>query len=64
MRHMCYTIHMENKPMFEVVTGNEKYTVVDLSTNGYSWHNDKLDAYKRMAFIKNVLGHNYRLEVR
>ena len=50
--------------MFEVVTGNEKYTVVDLSTNGYSWHNDKLDAYKRMAVIKNVLGHNYRLEVR
>ncbi len=55
---------MKQKYSFQVVTGREKYTVIDLVTNGYSWHDNKLDAYKHMAIISNVLGHNYRLEVR
>lgn len=49
--------------MFTIVTGNEKYKVVDLDTGGETYFDEKLDAYKFMAYIVNVLGHHYRLEV-
>ena len=53
----------DREVMFQVVTGREPYTVIDLNTNGYTWHTEKLDAYKMCAVIL-ALGHNYRLEVR
>jgi hypothetical protein len=49
---------------FTVITGKEKYKVVDLDTGGEAFFDEKLDAYKHMAIVANVLRHNYRLEVR
>lgn len=48
---------------FTIIDGTEKYKVVDLDTGGEAYFHEKLDAYKFMAWIANVLGHNYRLEV-
>lgn len=50
--------------MFQEVTGDEPYKVVDLDTGGESYHTDKKDAYKMAWVIKTKLGHNYRIEVR
>jgi hypothetical protein len=56
---------LEGKKMtFTVVTGKEKYTVVDLVTGGLSWFEEKKEAYKFMAYLYMVLGHTYRLEVK
>ena len=52
------------EPMFEEVTGDEPYKVVDLETGGESYHRNKEQAYKMAAIIKTRLGHNYRIEVR
>lgn len=49
---------------FFVIDGTEKYKVIDLVTGGESHYDDKLDAYKMCHIIRNVLQHNYRLEVR
>ena len=46
-----------------VVTGQEKYRVVDLTTGGEQFFDEKLDAYKHAAILVR-LGRNYRLEVR
>ena len=51
-------------PMFQVVSGSEKYKVVDLVTGGESYFDEKIHAYRMMSFLINVLRHNYRLEVR
>ena len=48
---------------FTVIDGTEKYKVVDLSTGGESFFDDKIEAYKYMAVLVR-LGHSYRLEVR
>jgi len=53
-----------DRPMFQVITGKEKYKVVDLVTGGESYHEEKIQAYRMCAFLINVWGHNYRLEVR
>ena len=42
----------------------EKYKVIDLVTGGESYHEEKIQAYRMCAFLVNVWGHNYRLEVR
>lgn len=56
---------IERKPVrFFVVTGQEKYKVVDLETGGESFFDDKIEAYKMAWVLLNTLGHNYRLEVR
>ena len=49
--------------MFEVITGNEPYQVIDLSNGGISYFRDKLDAYKWMAILKSR-GHYYHLIVK
>lgn len=49
---------------FTIITGNEKYKVVDLVTGGECYFDNKVDAYKHAAIIVNVLGHNFRIEVR
>lgn len=53
-----------DKVNFKVVTGKEKYLVIDLVSNGHQWFDNKLEAYKHAAIIQNVLGHTYRLEMR
>ena len=50
--------------IFTIVTGKEPYKVIDLDTAGEAYFEDKLKAYKYMAFLVNVLNHNYRLECR
>ena len=55
---------MEKKPMFTIITGNEKYKVIDLDTGGEAFFDEKIEAYKYMAIIQNILEHYYRLEVR
>ena len=50
---------INREPMFQVVDGTEKYKVIDLVTVGESYHEEKIQ-----AFLINVWGHNYRLEVR
>jgi len=50
---------INREPMFQVVDGTEKYKVIDLVTGGESYHEEKIQ-----AFLINVWGHNYRLEVR
>ena len=52
------------EPMFQIVDGTEKYKVIDLVTGGETFHEEKIQAYRMMSFIINVLRHNYRLEVR
>lgn len=49
---------------FTIVTGKEKYKVIDLDTGGEAYFDDKKDAYYHMALIVNLLHHNYRLEVK
>jgi hypothetical protein len=49
--------------MFTIITGKEKYKVIDLSNGGESFFDDKLEAYKFMAILVR-LGRHYRLEVR
>jgi len=49
---------------FTIVTGNEKYKVVDLVTGGVAWFTSKVNAYKYMAVLNFKLGHNYRLEIK
>jgi len=53
-----------DRPMFQVITGKEKYKVVDLVTGGESYFDEKIQAYRMMSFLINVWRHNYRLEVR
>ncbi len=48
---------------FTVTTGDEPYKVVDLDDGGEAFFDEKVDAYKHIAWIKSR-GHNYRLEVR
>ena len=55
---------IKREPMFQVVDGTEKYKVIDLVTGGESYHDEKIQAYRMCAFLVNVWGHNYRLEVR
>ena len=49
---------------FTIITRKEKYKVIDLQTGGESFHEEKIEAYKKMYIIQNHLGHNTRLEVR
>ncbi len=49
---------------FTIITGDEKYKVIDLVTGGESFFEDKREAYQMMAVLKNKLNHNYRLEIR
>ena len=55
---------INREPMFQVVDGTEKYKVIDLVTGGESYFDEKIQAYRMCAFLINVWGHNYRLEVR
>jgi len=48
---------------FTIVTGKEKYKVVDLVTGGVAWFTRKVDACRYMRNLNFKLGHNYRLEV-
>ena len=52
-------IQLDRSPAFQIVDGTEKYKVIDLVTGGESFHEEKIQ-----AFLINVWGHNYRLEVR
>lgn len=54
---------MQNKPMFTIVEGTEKYRVVDLVTGGESFTDDKLEAY-RYAGLFISWGHPVKLEER
>ena len=49
---------------FQIVDGTEKYKVIDLVTGGESYFDEKIQAYRMCAFLINVWGHNYRLEVK
>ena len=62
-RTLC-GIQLDRSPAFQVVDGTEKYKVIDLVTGGESCHEEKIQAYRMCAFLINVWGHNYRLEVR
>ena len=42
---------------FTVVSGNERYQVRDTVTNGVSFHDGKVSAYKQACIILNVLRH-------
>jgi len=57
-------IKIYRSPMFQVVTGDERFKVVDLVTGGESFFDEKIQAYRMCSFIVNVLHHNYRLEDR
>jgi len=57
-------IKINRSPMFQIVTGDEKYKVVDLVTGGESYFDEVIPAYRMCSFLINVLRHNYRLEVR
>jgi len=51
---------------FTTIDGTEPYCVVDLDTGGYAWFhelNGTRGAYRYMAYVKDVLGHNARLEI-
>jgi hypothetical protein len=50
--------------MFQEISGDEPYKVVDLVSGGESFFTDKKDAYKMAFIIKTRLGHNYRIEFR
>jgi len=52
-------VQLDRSPAFQVVDGTEKYKVIDLVTGGESYFDEKIQ-----AFLINVWGHNYRLEVR
>lgn len=54
---------MQNKPMFTIVEGTEKYRILDLVTGGESFTDDKLEAY-RYAGLFISWGHPVRLEER
>lgn len=47
---------------FKVVTGKEKYKVVDNSNGGEAYFNDKREAYVHMAIL-HTLGRTYTLVV-
>ena len=57
-------VTFNRSPAFQIVDGTEKYKVVDLVTGGESFFDEKIQAYRMMSFLINVLRHNYRLEVR
>ena len=57
-------IQLGRSPAFQVVDGTEKYKVIDLVTGGESYFDEKIQAYRMCAFLINVWGHNYRLEVK
>lgn len=63
MRTIC-GVELDREPMFQVITGDEPYKVVDLVTGGESFHTEKIQAYRMCSFLINRLGHNYRLECR
>jgi len=64
LRNMQTQTHKRKSVRFFVITGEERYKVVDLDTGGESHYDDKLEAYRMCHIIRNVLQHNYRLEVR
>ncbi len=57
-------VELHREPLFQVMTGEEPYKVIDLVTGGETYHEEKIQAYRMASFIINVLRHNYRLEVR
>ena len=63
MRTVC-GVELNREPMFQVVTGDEPYKVIDLVTGGETYHEEKIQAYRMMSFIVNVMHHNYRLEAK
>ena len=57
-------VELNRTPAFQVVTGQEKYKVIDLVTGGESYFDEKIQAYRMASFLINVWSHSYRLEVR
>ena len=57
-------VRLDRSPAFQIVDGTEKYKVIDLVTGGESYFDEKIQAYRMCAFLINVWGHNYRLEVK
>ena len=49
---------------FEVITGMERYKVVDVETGGESYFDELIDAYKMASIIAVRLKHHYVIEDR
>ena len=49
---------------FTVITGNERYKVIDDETGGESFFDELIDAYKMASIIAVRLNHHYTIEDR